>query len=128
MHLFERCAALLLAELDARESGDRLGAAALRAERDALQHAWEELGAPATTSAAPGGDFALTLEAASTELAHREAVDTALRERLAALGAAAARAMPATARSRAALPRGRQPGARAFNDPPPGTHLLDVTF
>jgi hypothetical protein len=134
MHLFERCAALLLAELDARESGDRLGAEALRAERDALRTAWEDLGgagAPATAdqpagTSAEATTFAEALDGAATELAHREAVDAALRERLAALGAAAARAMPAGARSRAALPPGRAPGV--FRDPPAATHALDVTF
>lgn len=126
MHLFERCAALLLAELDARESGDRLGADALRAERDALRHAWEALGVPPAGEPPEAATFAEALDGAETELAHRLAVDDALRERLAALGAAAARAMSPGARSRAALPRGRSPGA--FRELPPATHALDVTF
>ena len=126
MHLFERCAALLLAELDARESGDRLGAEALRAERDALRTAWEDLGTAPPSAGSAEATFAESLDSAATELAQRDAVDEALRERLMALGAAAARAMPPGARSRATLPRGRAAGA--FREPPPTTHSLDVTF
>lgn len=124
MHLFERCAALLLAELDAREAGDRLGAEALRAERDELRHAWERLGDPMAPGRDEGAPFAEALADATDEVAHREAVDRALRERLVALGAAAARAMPPKAR--AALPA-RRPAGRS-GDPPPVTRTLDLTF
>jgi hypothetical protein len=135
MQLFERCAALLLAELDAREAGDRLGAEALRAQRDALRDAWEQMGAtPSEGSArvsALGADdvppFADALRDATVELEHRELVDFALRERILALGAAVARQMPD--RARAAPAAGRRMGAgggpdRAQTAPP----SLDITF
>jgi hypothetical protein len=124
MHLFERCAALLLAELDARESGDRLGAEALRAQRDELRDAWERLGDPTAPGRNEGMPFAEALADATQEVAHRDAVDHALRERLAALGAAAARALPAKAR--ASLPS-RRPGSRPV-DPPPASRTLDLKF
>lgn len=128
MHLFERCAALLLAELDARESGDRLGAEALRAERDELHSAWTHLGDSAAAAAEPQTSFAEALTDATVEGAHRDAVDIALRERLVALGAAAARALPAKAR--ASLPAGRPTGGPSGlpSDPPPATRTLDLTF
>lgn len=91
MHLFERCAALVIAELEAREGGDRSAAEAIRAERDDLRGAWEHL---ATAPGAPVGRFADALDGATTELAHREEVDARLREHLLALGAAAARRLP----------------------------------
>jgi hypothetical protein len=124
MHLFERCAALLLAELDARETGDRLGADALRAERTELHSAWEQLGIPALPANGPDAPFAEALHDAEVEIAHREAVDVALRERLIALGAAAARALPPKAR--ASLPAGRLPARPS--DPTPATRTLDLTF
>lgn len=125
MALFERCAALLLAELDARESGDRLGAEALRAERDALRAAWEGLG---TAPVSPEMTFPEALDGATTELAHRDAVDQALRERLAALGAAAARAISSPPRARATLRRGAGAGANPFAEAVPPARALDVTF
>lgn len=120
MQLFERCAALLLAELDARESGDRLVADAMHAERDALRSAWEALGA----APADGATFADALDGATLELSHREAVDQVVRERLAALGAAAARQLaPAGRRRTTAGPR-HGPG---LLEPPPQAHALDLT-
>ena len=125
MALFERCAALLLAELDARESGDQLGAEALRAERDALHAAWEGLG---TVPVSPEVTFPEALDNATTELAHREAVDQALRERLAALGAAAARTLSSPPGARATLRLGSASGVNPFRCAIPSERALDVTF
>lgn len=113
MHLFERCAALLLAELEAREIGDRVAADSLRSERDALRDAWEGL---ASAPGAAAGTFADALSGATTELAHREEVEARLRERLRSLSVAAARRLPPSA-----------PGAAVAAAPPPrsGPRLVD---
>ncbi|MDX2182931.1 MAG: hypothetical protein SFW08_02995 [Gemmatimonadaceae bacterium] len=132
MQLFERCAALLLAELDAREAGDRLGAEALRAQRDALRDAWEQMGATPPTGVNRVADseppaFGDALRDATVELEHREAVDFALRERILALGAAVARQMPE--RARAAPAAGRRIGTGGTADRgPAATSSLDITF
>lgn len=122
MALFERCAALLLAELDAREAGDRLGADALRAERDAIRTAWEQLGDP-EMAIATGESFPEALAAATTELEHREAVEQSLRELLAAIRAADSRTGHLKPR---AIPRTPRGGGGPWRDPPPPSRTLDV--
>jgi hypothetical protein len=128
MALYERYASLVAAEFAARAEGRRDDADELGAARDAVRGAWEALAGHPPAPAAPGA-FADALADAATELAHQDAVDAALRERLDALGAEAARRIDALPASRGLVRRSVPtspdiPSHRVRDDAPrPGTTL-----
>lgn len=126
MHLFERCAALLLAEVRARETGDREAADAMRSERDALRVAWEDL---ATAPGAPATTFGDALEGATAELRHREDVEARLRESLRGLGGPAGWRLPvgASVNPPAGAPRPR-PGPWQLDGRAPAGQAVNITF
>ncbi len=117
MRLYERYAHLVADEYALRAAGSRDDAERAGRERLEVQQALEALASSPSTAAA----FAEALADAEAELAHREAVDASLRERLAELGHETARAFEAQRPPGApALPRPPEPVAHGR---PPGTTL-----
>jgi hypothetical protein len=118
MQLYSRYAALVAGEFEALEAGRRDEAMRLGEERALVHDEWEEL---AKTASAPGA-FAEALDEASREQSHRDAVDTALRDQLSVLGAAAARVYE-TRRPASHSVAVHRPARLADGTPPPGATI-----